>query len=205
MTHDQLMELEGQAWTAAERGHFEVAGQQYTAAAYASLGTSDIDSLAGVSSGLVLLLRATLCYRLGEYKERAAYRARCGVLLAEELDACRVEDPIERGIVSEYLGDYWVLGGLENPLEPYRRAVEHYETYEADSTIDERIGQMAEPPFQESTELLRELLAASDVEVGEETQTAIEYRSPVERAEFKVSTMNELIDDVLTGHTWPKS
>lgn len=202
MTHEKIMDLEGDAWSAVLSGDFDVAAEKYTAAAYTSLGTSTSDNLTKMSPGLVLLLRASLCYRIAEHDEKAVFRARAGLLFVEEIRDCLVTEDVERGLTFEYGGDFRVVGGLDGHSEAYRRAEEYYEPYEDSTGMSERIGMLSEPPFHENTELLREITASAGECVDDEEAADIEFRSPVRRIRFKRAHLGDMVAELVERGEW---
>ncbi|WP_436925269.1 hypothetical protein [Halosimplex amylolyticum] len=122
--------------------------------------------------------------------------------MLEELETLAVETDVECGLLAEYSGDFEVVSGGSDGADSYRQALDYYSSYEEDNGIDERIGQMSEPPFQENTELLRELTTAAQMSIHEENATEIEYHSPVARIQFKQDRFPDVIESVAERQQW---
>lgn len=200
--HNLVQELKGDARRSLKSCEFETAGQKFTSAAHLVFAVNRLDCLDSVSPGLVLLLRASLSYRLDDSERRSAYRARNGALIIEEVEELVVETDVERGILAEYKGDFELISGRSDGADSYQRALGHYSNYEENTGVDERIGQMSEPPFRDNTDLLRELIEATETSIDEDTTTKIEYRSPVERIRFKRNRFPEIVESVIERQRW---
>lgn len=181
---------------------FEEAGTLYTSAAYAGFGATHLSGFGQLSSGLVCLLSACLCYRLAGNSARTRNRARQGILIVEDIRDHIVETDLERALTAEYVGDFRVMAGIDDYASSYSRARDTYTSFEDSTTIEERIGHLSEECFSNNTVFLRRIRDATSVELDEELRKDIENRSPVARIDFKTERLPELVDMILSQSTW---
>lgn len=111
------------------------AGEQFTLTAYQYLGQSSFSPPYGHTAwGLYALLMAGTCYIIGGEESRCKNRCRQGILIAEDIKHRVLAEPVpeniydhaRRGAWDEYIGDFRVLGQLEEADEAYDAAVEIY-------------------------------------------------------------------------------
>lgn len=206
MAYDRIKKLGKRASEARNSGNFERAGEYNTLIAYHSISLGDWDRFEQVSGGgMQPLHRACINFRLAGRKRRAQNWARQGTLLSEEIRESIAETTVQRGITFEYEGDFSVMGGLENHEQPYQKARELYEEYERSTDIDQRIGQMCEESVRENTMLLRSLFDATGFEIEEDTFTRIGYHSPVARIDFKLESLESIVEDLIDKGEWESS
>lgn len=117
-------------------GELVRAGEYYSLAGFARL-SDDVPGRYGirVSGGVVNLLRAAICYRVGDRMDRCRNRCRMGILVAEDMhdrvfDAEQPEnsyDRARRGVWQEYIGDFRCIGDIGDPDAAYENAIDVYE------------------------------------------------------------------------------
>lgn len=115
-------------------GAFVEAGDRFTVNAYENLGRST-PHVTWWGLGLVNLQRAALCYRIGGRMDRCENRCRQGTLIAEDMiDHVFESDPeyywdrARRGCWYEHIGDFRVIGRMDDAATAYERAIEIYRT-----------------------------------------------------------------------------
>lgn len=125
-------------------GQFVDAGDHYTVAAYESLARG-LPGKYGIkiSGGEVHLLRAAICYRVGDRMDRSRNRCRQGILIAEDMidrvfdmvPPTNFYDRARRGVWYEYIGDFRCIGDLRDPAAAYEKAIEVYEAADDPDTM----------------------------------------------------------------------
>lgn len=147
MTMTRARELESQADERRKGGKYREAAEAYEAAAFECLGDSPGSKAGGtVSSGAELLLEATLCYALAGHESERANRAQIGVLIArnavdhlKDRDFPSKYDEAKVGAWYEFIGDFKLIGGLEDYDEWYDRAQQVYlDSDDPSSTLAEQ-------------------------------------------------------------------
>lgn len=136
MTWKQGSEYAKTADEKRQNGRFIEAGDYYTQATYEYLGHSGARPNRSESpKGLHYLALASVCYRLGNREDYSQNRCQQGVLIAEsisERDLSHNPSPsnqyeiARRGAWFEYIGDFRVLGDLDDPDGAYEAAKEVY-------------------------------------------------------------------------------
>lgn len=136
MTTDSTRSHRDRAIRARKGGELVRAGEHYSLAGFARL-SEDIPGRYGirVSAGVVNLLRAAICYRVGNRPNRCQNRCEIGILVAEDVhqrvfDEERPEnayDRARRGVWQEYIGDFRHIGRINDPDEAYQNAIDVYE------------------------------------------------------------------------------
>lgn len=117
-----MNELGIEALDYAKRGEFELAGEQYTRAAYESLAAGFI-----AEDALDYMLRAALNYRLAGSMTRAENRCRQGILIGQDLQARDNYGSSEETLIQEFIADFHAVGRLEGATVAYETAIQMYE------------------------------------------------------------------------------
>lgn len=114
---------------------FPRAGDVYTTSGFARLGIRPPTRQGlNVGTGLVEFLYASTCYRLGDLQQRCVDRCQMGVLIANEMRE-RVHDReppdnfyerARRGVWDEFVGDFRIIAGFDDPDAAYARAQKTY-------------------------------------------------------------------------------
>jgi hypothetical protein len=122
MTIDKYAEHRDQADRKRRKKEFEIAGNEYTVAAYTALGKSELRGTADISRGLSCLMSAAVCYRLHNEPARGANRCKQGILIGEDLRDNTFEDDLAQGAMWEHIGDFRTIGGLDGADDAYESA-----------------------------------------------------------------------------------
>lgn len=121
---------------------YRAAGDAYTRAGRAGLAEprEDLDPFAPdekgwVGRGLQYLCVAAVAYRVAGLGSRATYRAVEGTAAARDLRSVWTE-PVQRALLTEFVGDFHVAGDLSGASEVYEDAAERYEAAAPDDPLD---------------------------------------------------------------------
>ena len=156
----------------------ERAADTYTRAAYGTLAGfenegEDRDPLGAdarwAGYGLSYLLLAGACYRAVGLPDRAAARCREGIVLARDLRAAVLSDPLDRACCAEFVGDFRVVGDLDTDGgssgdvgdsadedgDGYDRAIAAYASSEIDDPMSWATSPMAEAARRGPQQLAR--------------------------------------------------
>lgn len=114
---------------------FVEAGDYYTQATYEYIGDSGPNPDRSKSSkGLHYLAMGAICYRLGDRYDWCRNRCQQGVLIAESISERALSrkpssnqyEIARRGAWAEYIGDFKILGDIDNAEEAYEVAKDVY-------------------------------------------------------------------------------
>jgi len=185
-----------------EQGEFSKAGHHYTAAAYLRLGKGKYaadclnNNMVDVSIGFRNLFAAALCYRLADQLERSQIRCQQGISLAEEMREYVFDYEMQKGVMYEYIGDFRLIGNLDNWKEAYTKAAHYYDGCE------NIIGWTAECEFDQNITFALGLARSVDYGIGRREKEQLKYESLRMRIDFKKNDYPEIIDNLISSGRW---
>jgi hypothetical protein len=145
---------------------YRTAGDEYSRAAWAGLsdprqGQSpfELGEKGWVGTALGALVAGVISYRVAGLEARATRRAVEGVAVARDLRAT-ADRPVQQACLSEFVGDYRVVGGLDGVAEAYESAATAYES--AADSIDSPQAWGTTPLFEGATTPLQQLARGQD-------------------------------------------
>jgi len=180
-----------------ESGEFVEAGESYTAAAFHYFADWPPECRGkNISHGEYYLLFAATCYRRGGQTDRAKNRCRQGIIFAEELldrtkdvGGSTSYDRARYAAWYEYIGDFQLIGSLEDKVNAYERAKQIY--------IDE-----GDPPLahreQEHMWLIdffSQMIEETDDDLGEWRNILQEYTFS-EWVDYKQENLSSIFDSI---------
>lgn len=194
------------------RHEYQLAGDYYSIAGYASLATEwdtiRADDVSHLQKGDVLKAfvwqeYAATCYRLAGLPSRVDNRARQGILGLEDVRNTVVEHQAWLGLTWELAADLRVIADLPGSEEAYETASEHYREVEASSTDSQLLGWVGEPGFNETMLYLVTLaegvgveLEMNDVRLDDETASLLPH------LEYKRERLAELLETLDAQGVW---
>lgn len=188
---DEYYEYGKRAHEAQKQGKYDEAADDYTAAAYVAIGTSEWTNRNHIGSGLASLLTASVCYRLAENPDRSSNRCKQGLLLIEDLRTNFFSEPVQIGLAHELAGDFKIIGELDDYRSEFAAAREAYEE------CSNHFGWMGEPEFELPINFFIRLAKAADWNLDQETELDISSRSLVDRIEYKRHHFSDILNTVL--------
>lgn len=199
MSFEDYQQYRNAAEETRKSGEFTEAGHEYTAAAYEILGHANYAQepfergQVDTTSGLISLLSATLCYRLGGDLARSRVRSEQGILLVEELRDHVVRYDAQRGVMYEYIGDFELISDTGD----WRVAYDEADTYYRD--VENVIGWRAEPEFEMNLGFMFELASEANSSIDRETKDDLKTSDLERRTAYKRNHYPEIISKRITS------
>lgn len=177
-----------QARAAYKSGKYSQSGDLYTQAAYASLSHDSLtEAVDGqIAAGLYFLLQAAWGYRCAEQHDRTTNRCRQGILILSDIQANVISDTAREAILSEYSGDFKVLGGIQRPSDAYEEAATKY----AEAGITESFSWPSNPLVDKNVTFFTWILRENNISLPDGLD--IEYNF-TDRLSYKEKHMNSLV------------
>ena len=149
------------AIAALARREYELAGDEYGRAAWATLAEPrpgatpfDADEKGWVGAGLQYLLTGALAYRVAGRDDRATHRSvECAAVARDLRNA--LDHPAQVACLTEIVADAHVVGALENPAAVYAEAASAYE--DAAAAVDDPHEWTTTPLFEAAATLLQQV------------------------------------------------
>lgn len=171
-------------------GKYEKSGDLYTQAAYMTLSHNAIsDAVDGqIAAGLFALLRSAWVYRRAEKPARATNRCRQGVLIASDIQENVVTDTAREGILAEYIGDFKLLGEMQDSTDVYEEA----ETTYVDAGLESSFAWPSNPLVDKNVTFLTWICSENGISVQEEQDIEYDF---LNRLSYKRSHLQSLIEN----------
>lgn len=171
---------------------FELAGDEYTIAAYEALAKSNLRGTADISRGLYCLMSAAVCYRLGAELRRGQNRCEQGILIAEDLRDNLFEDDLSRGAMWEQIGDFRTIGDLNGATDAYETARKRY------SSSGDPMEYACTEEFDATINIFDRLAEAVDHEMS-----WVKFKSSqLNRVDCKITEFASILKNVLQESQW---
>lgn len=207
MTWKQGSEYADTADDKRQNKQFVEAGDYYTQATYEYLGESGPNPDRSKSSkGLHYLAMGSICYRLGDRYDSCRNRCKQGALIAESFSERAMNQKptssqyeiARRGAWAEYIGDFRILGGLDDADEAYEVAKDVYR-----EAKDPRLA-IIEQEHMRLVELLRKIGTATEYDLGElyRLQRHHEGGTLTDWVDYKREHLPKVLDRLLKQEEW---
>lgn len=192
MTIDKYSEHRNQADRKRRNKEFELAGNEYTVAAYTALAKSELRGTADISRGLSCLMSAAVCYRLSNEPARGENRCKQGILISEDLRDNTFEDDLVQGAMWEHIGDFRTIGGLDGAEDAYESARKLYSSS----------GNPMEYTCTEEFDAIITIFARLASSVGYDTSWEKFQSTQLERIKCKTAEFSSILGNVLQEGAW---
>ena len=190
---------------------YRAAGDAYTRAGRAALadprGDEGLDPFAPdekgwVGRGIQYLCVAAVAYRVAGHDSRATYRAVEGTAATRDLRAVWTE-PVQRALLTEFVGDFHVAGGLSGAADVYEDATGRYEGAAPADPLD----WATTPLFEAATTVIQQVArgpANGEIAVQWDDLHGADPNEPgpylAARARYKSRRFPSLVERVVSEH-----